>query len=92
MKGVDMEDLARVDQCKAEVVASEHRREEIPGIVNELVLSCRSGECFEHISPEPIPSREATISVIERARRILYPGYFVRSRVDNFNLDYYFGQ
>jgi serine O-acetyltransferase len=87
-----MEDLARVDQCKAEVVASEHRREEIPGIVDELVLSCGRGECFEHISPEPIPSREATISVIERARRILYPGYFVRSRVDNFNLSYYFGQ
>ncbi len=29
-----MEDLARVDQCKAEIVASDHRREEIPGIVD----------------------------------------------------------
>jgi serine O-acetyltransferase len=91
-KGVAMENLARLDQCKAEVVSSGHRREEIPGIVDELVLSCRSGECFEHISPEPIPSREATIGVIERARLILYPGYFVRSRVDHFNLGYYFGQ
>lgn len=87
-----MEDLARVDQCKAEVVASDHRREEIPGIVDELVLSCRAGDCFDHISPEPIPSREATIAVIEKARRILYPGYFIRSQVDNINLRYYFGQ
>jgi serine O-acetyltransferase len=91
-KGVDMEDLARVDQCKAEVVASDHRREEIPVVVEELVLSCRTGDCFEHISPEPIPSREATIGVIEKARRILYPGYFIRSRVDSINLSYYFGQ
>jgi serine O-acetyltransferase len=87
-----MEDLARLDQCKTEVVATDHRREEIPGIVDELVLSCRTGDCFDHISPEPIPSREATIGVIEKARRILYPGYFIRSRVDNINLSYYFGQ
>ncbi|RPJ18903.1 MAG: serine acetyltransferase, partial [Desulfobacteraceae bacterium] len=87
-----MDDLARVDQCKAEVVATDHRREEIPGIVDELVLSCSTGGCFDHISPEPIPSREVTIGVIEKARRILYPGYFIRSRVDNINLGYYFGQ
>ncbi len=87
-----MEDLARVDQCKVEVLDSEHRREEIPGIVDKLVLSCRTGDCFDHISPEPIPSREATIGVIEKARRILYPGYFIRSRVDSINLSYYFGQ
>jgi serine O-acetyltransferase len=87
-----MEDVARVDQCKAEVVAARRYREELPGIVNELVTSCDREDCFAHISPEPIPSREATISVIELARRILYPGYFIRSRVDNVNLGYYFGQ
>jgi serine O-acetyltransferase len=87
-----MEDLARVDQCKAEVAASERHREEIPGIVDELVLSCRTGDCFDHISPEPIPSREAMVGIIEQVRRILYPGYFIRSRVDNINFSYYFGQ
>ena len=87
-----MEDLARKDQCKAEVVAGDHDRDEIPGIVDELVNSCRTGDCFEHISPEPIPSREATVSLIEQIRRILYPGYFIRSRVDTINLSYYLGQ
>jgi serine O-acetyltransferase len=87
-----MENAARVDHCKAEVASSERYREEIPDIVNELVLSCRAEDCFSHISPEPIPSREVTISVIERARRILYPGYFIRTRVDKINLGYYFGQ
>jgi len=87
-----MEDTAKADPCKAQVVSSERYREQIPAIVKELVSSCRREECFAHISPEPIPSREATIDVIERARRILYPGYFIRTRVDGVNLGYYFGQ
>jgi serine O-acetyltransferase len=74
-------------------VSSENRyREEIPGIVDELVMICNQGQCFDHISPEPIPSREAIINIIKRAMRILYPGYFMHSRVDNVNLQYYFGQ
>lgn len=87
-----MQDAAREDPCKAEVAASERYREEIPAIVNELVSSCDRKDCFAHISPEPIPSREATIAVIEGARRILYPGYFINTRVDDVNLGYYFGQ
>lgn len=59
-----MEDAARVDQCKAEAAASERYREQIPDIVNELVVSCRREDCFSHISPEPIPSLQVTIDVI----------------------------
>jgi serine O-acetyltransferase len=80
------------DQCKAEVSSENSYREEIPGIVDELVMICNRGQCFDHISPEPIPSREAIIDIIKRAMRILYPGYFMHSRVDNVNLQYYFGQ
>jgi serine O-acetyltransferase len=87
-----MEDAAKVDQCKAEVVASDRYREELPGIVVALLSSCEQEDCFAHISPEPLPSREATIAVIERVKRILYPGYFIRTRVDDINLGYYLGQ
>ena len=44
------------------------------------------------MGPEPLPSREAAIDIIHRACRLLYPGYFIRQRVDEINLDYYFGQ
>src|SRR5208283_1468959 len=47
---------------------------------------------FDHVGPEPIPSREQSIDLIHRACRLLYPGYFIRKRVDEINLDYYFGQ
>jgi serine O-acetyltransferase len=80
------------DQCKAEVSSENRYREEIPKIVDGLVMLCSRGQCFDHISPEPIPSREAVINIIKRAMRILYPGYFMHARVDSVNLQYYFGQ
>ncbi|MFP5213160.1 MAG: serine O-acetyltransferase EpsC [Acidobacteriota bacterium] len=79
-------------QCKTDFETGRRFREEIPSVVNELVRSCERGECFDHVGPEPIPSREAIIDVIYRACRLLYPGYFMRTRIDEFNLGYYFGQ
>jgi serine O-acetyltransferase len=87
-----MEDDAKMDQCKSEVVSEQQYREEIPAIVDQLVLTCNREDCFDHVGPEPIPSRESIIDIIRRASRILYPGYFIRSRVDSINLKYYFGQ
>jgi serine O-acetyltransferase len=80
------------DQCKIEVTHAERFREEIPAIVDELVLTCGLDDCFDHVGPEPISSKNSIIDLIEKARRILYPGYFIRSRVDKVNLSYYFGQ
>ncbi|MGD2125111.1 MAG: serine acetyltransferase, partial [Desulfobacteraceae bacterium] len=87
-----MEDSAKMEQCKTEMIATRRYREEVPAIVDQLVMTCDREDCFDHISPEPIPSRDAVIDIIEKARRILYPGYFIRSRVDEVNLGYYFGQ
>jgi serine O-acetyltransferase len=87
-----MDDSQRMDQCKGEVESAQRFREEIPNIVNRLVLSCSREDCFDHVGPEPIPSRDSVIKLIHAALRILYPGYFIRSRVDGINLSYYFGQ
>ena len=81
-----------LDRCKVEVKASQEFREAIPDIVNQLVGSCRREDCFDHVGPEPIPSRDEVIDIIHRACRLLYPGYFIRNRVDQINLGYYFGQ
>jgi len=78
--------------CKIEVKASRKYREEIPGIVDQLILSCHRDDCFDHVGPEPLPSREAAIDIIYRGCRLLYPGYFIRKRIDEINLGYYFGQ
>jgi len=80
------------DLCKTEAAHTYEFRKEIPQIVEELVRSCNREECFDHIGPEPISSRDLIIDILARLRRILYPGYFIDSRVDAVNLPYYFGQ
>jgi len=80
------------DKCKTEIKSAKHSREEIPAIVDELVVSCGRSGCFDHVSTEPIPHREAIIDIIRRMALILYPGYFIRTRLDSTNLEYYLGE
>ncbi len=87
-----MEDDHLLDQCKIEVETSLRYRERIPDIVNALVESCDREDCFDHVGPEPIPSRDAVIDIVHRLNRILYPGYFIRTRLDEFNVRYALGK
>lgn len=80
------------DLCKTEVAHTYEFRKEIPQIVDQMVLSCDRSDCFDHIGPEPISSRDLIVDILARLRRILYPGYFIDRRVDRMNLSYYFGQ
>ncbi|HEY9074000.1 MAG TPA: hypothetical protein VIN67_07680, partial [Desulfobaccales bacterium] len=83
---------SELDRCKVDAQAVQEFREAIPDIVNQLVGSCGREDCFDHVGPEPIPSRDEVIDILHRAFRLLYPGYFIRKRVDRINLGYYFGQ
>jgi serine O-acetyltransferase len=87
-----MDSVVTEDQCRIDLSETEQYRAKIPGVVEKLVLSCEDPECFDHVSPEPIPSRESIVALITKAMHILYPGYFLHTRVDNVNLGYYFGQ
>ncbi len=79
-------------ECRIGLFESSEFRRKIPEIVERLVHTCGDRACFDHVSPEPIPSRTSIIDLIMRALRILYPGYFQSTRVDGVNLGYYFGQ
>ncbi|MFA7685144.1 MAG: hypothetical protein WCX84_10095, partial [Syntrophales bacterium] len=85
-------DDALSSQCKDAISIAQSYRNEIPAIVSALVDSCNGEECFDHVGPEPIPSRDAVVNIINRIFCILYPGYFIRRRVDRVNIGYYFGQ
>jgi len=89
---IDAEAKQELDRCKVEARARQNLREAIPEIVHHLVGSCQREDCFDHVGPEPIPSRDEVIDLIHRGFRLLYPGYFIRQRVDQVNLSYYFGQ
>ncbi len=87
-----MDDKLKMDQCRADIDIARNFREEIPAVVDQLVSSCSRNDCFDHVGPEPIPSREAVIDILHTASHILYPGYFIRTRLDQVNVGYYFGQ
>jgi serine O-acetyltransferase len=87
-----IDDSAKQDQCKGRVSTTRDYREQIPTLVNELVQTCYQEDNFAHISPEPLPSLDSAIDIIDRARRILFPGYFIHSRVDDMNLEYFLGE
>jgi len=87
-----MKRLKNGDKCKNEIKSAKSYRDEVPAIVDELVASCSSSGCFDHVSAEPITHREAIIDILHRLALILYPGYFIRTRLDSVNLEYYLGQ
>ncbi|MCJ7833689.1 MAG: serine acetyltransferase [Deltaproteobacteria bacterium] len=66
-------------------------RQELPGIVGALVESCRDTETFHHLNLVGLPSREAVAEIIERLRRVLFPGYFGQQELDEITLSYQMG-
>lgn len=87
-----MEGKTEKDKCWVEIQALRDYREDIPEIVEKLVATCNRDDCFDHVGPEPIPSRDAIIEIIHQLQRILFPGYFIPERLDRVNLQYYLGQ
>jgi serine O-acetyltransferase len=81
-----------LERCKTKKKESGKSRGKIPGIVDQLVSTYDTGECIDHVDLEPLPSKESIVEVIGTACRILYPGYFSRTRIDKVNLVYHFGQ
>ncbi|RJX32280.1 MAG: serine acetyltransferase [Desulfarculus sp.] len=86
-----MPDKADLEQCLPEEAVASRLHQELPRVVAEMVASCRSKECFDHVSPVPLPRQEAVVGIINRARRILFPGYFDANKIEPVNLEYHLG-
>jgi serine O-acetyltransferase len=82
----------RKEECREEMALEHDFRSEIPGIVERVVTLHDKEGRFSHIGPEPIPSKMVVIEIIDRAIRIIYPGYFSSIRLDRVNVPYFFGQ
>ncbi len=81
-----------LQQCQEEIASTDRFRGQIPNIVRNLAATCNNRGCFDHVSAEPIPSREAVMAILRRTGDILYPGYFIQTRLDPLNVEYYLGQ
>jgi serine O-acetyltransferase len=87
---IDTASIAPICDHVKETNCSQH--DKVPEVVKELLSSWSTKECFEHISPVSIPSQEKIIEIVEQARRILFPGYFTRTKLHASNLEYYIGK
>src|SRR5512136_1343476 len=66
-------------------------RQELPEIVSGLVESCEDVDTLHHLNLVGLPSREVVIEMVERLKKVLFPGYFGEHEVDRFNLPYQMG-
>lgn len=89
----DTEDLTTISEvCEHQEISASSRHPQIPEVVQKLLNSWSTKECYDHISPVSIPSHKAIIDIIKQARRILFPGYFTSAKLHAANLEYYIGQ
>ena len=78
--------------CAEEAGKPDSFRSLLPEVVDQVVASCRSRECFEHVEATPMPSKQKAIEILESAREIIFPGYFKTQGIDQVDLKYRLGQ
>ena len=69
-----------------------HFFKEVPLVVKDFSISYNSSRFFSNVDSTPISSIESVIQIIHQIRRIIFPGYFSKTRLDSVNLEYYLGQ
>ncbi len=78
--------------CRLAFEISTRIRDQLPAIISDLVASSRAPELLAHVDAEFIPSMPSTVEILQRARRLLFPGYFNNGQVlDTNQLEYVVG-
>ena len=77
--------------CRLAYDTAVKNRSHLPGIISRLVASSRDRELFAHVDAELIPSSEKVVEVIQRTRRLLFPGYFDGQVLDANRIEYAVG-
>jgi serine O-acetyltransferase len=85
-------DTYKIEKCREEKLRFSGSPEEVPSIVDRLVESCGGLKSFEDMNPVPIPSLEDVIEILHQARRVLFPKYFSKERLDPVNLGFFLGK
>ncbi len=67
-------------------------QEAIPHIVDRLAASCKRPDSLDHVDPMPFPSQEEVVGIIHQVRKIVFPGYYTKARIDHTNLSNVLGK
>ncbi len=91
-KRMDEQRLKFRETCKTEAESLTRARDLLPDIAEKIIRSCDDAGCYTHIDYDPIPSKDSVVAIINKAREILFPGFFSKDRIDPVNLKYSMGQ
>lgn len=80
------------ETCPYDSVKVTGFREKLPEIADIIIEGCYDEACYTHIDDESIPSNESVITIINTFRKILYPGYFNKEKINSINLKYNTGR
>ena len=89
---MDENPLKSKTSCKSDAETFARVRDMLPDIAEKIIGGCDDKECYTHIDYDPIPSRDSVVAIINKAREILFPGFFSKERIDPVNLRYSIGQ
>jgi len=84
--------LALATPCDHVEITNSSQQDKVPQVVKKLLSSWNTKECYEHISPVSLPSQEKVIEIVEQTKRILFPGYFTKTKLHAANIEYYIGK
>lgn len=88
----NIEALPLATLCDHVEITNSSQQDKVPQVVKKLLSSWNTKECFEHISPVSLPSQEKVIEIVEQTKRILFPGYFTKTKLHAANIEYYIGK
>jgi serine O-acetyltransferase len=79
------------DACRLAIDISVENRDRLPTIIDDLVASSRDPNLLAHVDAELTPSVEKAVEILQRTKRLLFPGYFNDQVLDNNQLEYAIG-
>jgi len=84
--------LTLATPCDHVEITNSSQQDKVPQVVKQLLSSWNTKECYEHISPVSLPSQERVIEIVNQTKRILFPGYFTKTKLHAANIEYYIGK
>ena len=87
-----MKKITNLNTCIDEETEISNLYNNIPQVVDSLLKFWKSKDGFEHLGPAPMPSHESIVQIIHKARGLLFPGYFTKTKLNSSNLEYFLGQ
>lgn len=87
-----MKDFIIDDECRTEQSKTIKNRSKLPDVIENILDSMKTKECFVHVGDEPIYFSTSTREMINKFRHVLFPGYFSKEKIDDANFDYNMGQ